>query len=455
MGWPTPSTMAMESTQAGECEKGEQAIGHRLSAIGKGGAILAGLTADGQRPIALCLFALSLCLLCLRLWYSDAAEEWRLRQLPLAALERRAAAGQADFHTALVLGERLTDAGRYEEAERTFRKLIEAGPENWLAYTRLGTLLAHTGRQSEAFQVLMIPVSRSPGLAEAHLALGDLYLSRQVYPQSIRELETALRLDPSRDAAWYQLSQCYDALAQPTRARHALERAMRCNPRSDQYPVELARLLRKAGQPDAARSLLTRALTLNPASAPAHYTQGEMLAERPARAGMQAAAAEFRTTLRAAPGYPPAHYQLGLLAMRQDNWAAAAAELEAALQVAPAFEEAAFNLARAYDRLGRPADARRERALFVRLSKQEQQILDLRARIGFGGDDPVTYLRLARAYRAAGELDRAYETLLSALQRFPRDPAAQAEIRAVAALTGRTAASGRRKWDQGWDGGSP
>jgi tetratricopeptide (TPR) repeat protein len=190
---------------------------------------------------------------------------------------------------------------------------------------------------------------------------------------------------------------------------------------------------------------LTRALALNPESAPAHYTLGEILAEQPDSAGMRAAAAEFRTTLRAAPGYPPAHYQLGLLAMRQGERATAAAEFEAALKVAPRFEEAAFNLARAYDRLGRPEDARRERALFVRLSRQEQQILDLRARIGFGGDDPPTYLRLARAYRAAGELDRASETLVSALQRFPRDRATLAEMRAVAALTGQRPAVGNRE----------
>src|SRR6266571_1487020 len=128
MGRPTSSTTVMASTQAGGCEKGERAIGRRLPAISKGRAILAGPTAGGLRPIALCLFALSLCLLCLRLWYSDAAEEWRLRRLPLRALERRAAAGQADFHAALILGERLTDAGRYEEAERTLRKLIGADP---------------------------------------------------------------------------------------------------------------------------------------------------------------------------------------------------------------------------------------------------------------------------------------------------------------------------------------
>jgi hypothetical protein len=59
------------------------------------------------------------------LWFTDAAEAWRLRRAPLAELERRAAAGQLDFRGALILGTRLLNAGRYPEAERQLRKLIE------------------------------------------------------------------------------------------------------------------------------------------------------------------------------------------------------------------------------------------------------------------------------------------------------------------------------------------
>jgi tetratricopeptide (TPR) repeat protein len=381
-----------------------------------------------------------LVLLGLRLWTSPAAEERRLRREPLDGLQQRVTAGQGDFRAATVLGERLAEAGRHEEAEPVFRKLIAADAENWPAYVQLGLLLARTGRQSEAFQVLMIPASRRPQFVEARLALGDLYLSRQAYPQAIREFEAAVRQDPALDEAWFKLSRCFDSLARPTPARHALEQAIRHDPRDDRYPVELARLLLKAGQPEAARKLLDRALTLNPNSPTAHYTLGEILAARPGSSAMTAAEAEFRATLRVAPGFPPAHYQLGLLAMRQRQWGAAAGEFEATLKASPGFKEARFNLARAYDRLGRAREARQQRALFARHSEQEQQILDLRNRIGFGGDDLKTYVRLARAYRAAGELGRAHETLVAALQRWPNDPAARSEMRAVAALTGRSAA---------------
>jgi tetratricopeptide (TPR) repeat protein len=381
------------------------------------------------------------------LWFTDAAEAWRLRRVPLAELEQRAAAGQLDFRGALVLGTRLLNAGRYPEAERQLRKLIEADRDNGAAYAQLGTLLAHTGRQSEAFQVLMIAVNRRPDLPDGHLALGDLYLARQAYPNAIRELRAALRLDPRLDNAWYQLSLCYDELAQPTRAREALEQATRLNPRDDRYQVDLARLLWRHGEPEAARDHLQHALAVNPDSAPAHYTLAEMLLSQPGSTHPELAMAEshLRTALRLAPGYPPARYQLGMLAMRRRQWTAAAAEFEAALKFAPAFKEAIFNLARAYDRQGRAADAERQRARFARLTEQEQQILDLRARIGFGPEDAALYFRLARAYRAAGELDRAYETLVSGLQRAPHDTTARAELRALARLTGRQVVAGTEK----------
>src|SRR5581483_1356814 len=46
---------------------------------------------------------LALGLISLRFWFSPSGEEWRLRRAPLEELERRVAAGQADFRTALML----------------------------------------------------------------------------------------------------------------------------------------------------------------------------------------------------------------------------------------------------------------------------------------------------------------------------------------------------------------
>src|SRR5438105_4034048 len=71
--------MAMASTQAGECNKTK---GRRQKV-------------KARKIGYFFAFTFAFCLLLARLWYSDAAEEWRLRRLPLPALERRAAARPA------------------------------------------------------------------------------------------------------------------------------------------------------------------------------------------------------------------------------------------------------------------------------------------------------------------------------------------------------------------------
>jgi len=385
-----------------------------------------------------------LALVAVRLWFSEGAEEWRLARTPLPELLRRSAEGRLDARGTFALAARLAAAGRDTEAEPLLRRLITVDPDYDAAYARLGALLARTGRQTEAFQVLTYAVKRGPRAPEPHLALADLYWSRQAYPQAIRELRAAVRLEPGRSDAWYLMAQCYDELHQPTRAREALEQAERLSPRDARVQVDLARLRWKHGEPAAAERHLRGALEVEPESPHAHYTMAEVLLSRPGSSPERLAEAEehLRRALRAAPGYPPAHYQLGMIASRRGEWPAAAAEFEAALRVAPSFQEALFNLARAYDRMGRSREARRLRERFARLSDQEQQILDLRTRIGFGDAGADVYLRLARAYRAAGDLDRAYETLASLLQRSPTHPAARAERAEIARLTGRRGGPG-------------
>jgi tetratricopeptide (TPR) repeat protein len=354
-------------------------------------------------------------------------------------LERRAAEGRLDARGTFFLAVRLMEAEQDAQAEPLLRKLLTVEPNHDRAYARLGALLARTGRRAEAFQVLTYAVNRRPRRPDPHLALADLYWARQAYPQAVRELQAAVRLDPRRDDAWYLMAQCYDELQQPTRAREALEKAARINPEDARVQVDLARLRWKHGESEPAEAHLRRALTSDPQSPHAHYTLAEVLLSRPGTRPEQLATAEghLRAALKAAPGYPPAHYQLGMIATRRGDWSTAAKEFEAALTVAPRFQEALFNLARARDRLGHAEEAARLRARFARLSDQEQQILDLRTRIGFGDESPALYLRLARAYRAAGDLDRAYETLTSLLQRAPAHTAARAEREELARRTGR------------------
>ncbi|MGB7846910.1 MAG: tetratricopeptide repeat protein [Candidatus Acidiferrum sp.] len=72
------------------------------------------------------------------------------------------------------------------------------------------------------------------------------------------------------------------------------------------------------------------------------------------------------------PKSPLAHYALGRLLFANEKWAQCARELELARQMAPNNFRVHFDLARAYQKLGRMADADRENAAFEKLKNKEE-----------------------------------------------------------------------------------
>ena len=64
---------------------------------------------------------------------------------------------------------------------------------------------------------------------------------------------------------------------------------------------------------------------------------------------------------------------LGQIKLERKDLAGAIAELETAVKLEPASPSVHYTLARAYQRAGRVADARRERAEFSRLERLQQE----------------------------------------------------------------------------------
>jgi len=73
------------------------------------------------------------------------------------------------------------------------------------------------------------------------------------------------------------------------------------------------------------------------------------------------------------PGDFATHITLGRVMLGTDDAVGAAKELELAIRLAPAVPEAHFMLASAYSRLGRKADADKEREEFQRLKKLSER----------------------------------------------------------------------------------
>ena len=117
--------------------------------------------------------------------------------------------------------------GRYDEAERAFRKVVELVPDNVRGLANLGALLNAQGRPDEAVGHLQHAMSVRPTYAAAsNLALVEFDRGR--YAEAARAYEQALALDDRDYRVWRNLALSrYWAPGERPRAEEAFARAAR------------------------------------------------------------------------------------------------------------------------------------------------------------------------------------------------------------------------------------
>jgi tetratricopeptide (TPR) repeat protein len=98
-----------------------------------------------------------------------------------------------------LLGDVLTEAGRYEEAERMLREAIDhpggLKVDTVLALEDLGSVLMDTGRFEEAQRCFRDAADILPGRSPSATGMAEVLLRQRIYPQNaLRHAETALNM---------------------------------------------------------------------------------------------------------------------------------------------------------------------------------------------------------------------------------------------------------------------
>ena len=113
--------------------------------------------------------------------------------------KRTAGTVTAPLHTAMA--ELLLREGRFEEAERAYRKISAELGDNVTSLVNYGATLKHLGRFDEAEPVLRRAVSLDPQRYSAWSNLGCVMLEKQRYDDAIAALSNAIRINPSHAAS--------------------------------------------------------------------------------------------------------------------------------------------------------------------------------------------------------------------------------------------------------------
>jgi arylsulfatase A-like enzyme/Tfp pilus assembly protein PilF len=209
-------------------------------------------------------------------------------------------------------------------------------------------------RFDEALPVLRAVLARDPSNAYAHQVLGNVYFSRGEDAKALGEYRALATLVPTNAYAHHWIALCYLRLGQPDKALAETDAALALDPKDCDTRVLRASILASRGAVDAAVAELRAAIATDPVKGKIRLDLAKLLVE----AGRLAEARhEYEAALAERADYAPALADLGALDAKEGRLEEAVTTLARALALDPSDYGARINLARVYERLGRPADA--------------------------------------------------------------------------------------------------
>ncbi|NLG83010.1 MAG: tetratricopeptide repeat protein [Firmicutes bacterium] len=277
--------------------------------------------------------------------------------LPLTiapALADRAAA-EKHYRAALELSK--TDIGK---AEAEFRAAIAEDGKYVPALLGLARLLLEAkGEPAEAVVYLDRALAQDAENFEAHLMKGVCLLrigGKDPLAEALESFKEAVRIQPDSPAAHRLLALTHAALGEAEEARKEYETAVRLAPDDAQVRFELGMLLVNMGRPAEAVPYLEKAAALGP-KAPEYPWALGMTYKKMKKYAEAIATLEKAATLATGRMKAGILSDLGTVHAEKKDYKSAIACYERALKESPEFAPAHYNLACAYARQGKVAEA--------------------------------------------------------------------------------------------------
>jgi len=230
-------------------------------------------------------------------------KERPIRAEELAAASASPPPGQVilSVDEALEVALQLHRNGSLEPAEKLYRKVIAAAPENLNALHYLGVLCHQQRRNAEAAESIQRIIELDPQNADAHNNLGNVLEGLGKLTEAEACYRRAIDLKPDHDPACNNLGVILMAQMKVAEALGAYRRAVALAPDSADYRYNMGNALRKSGNIEEAVDAYRKAVELNPDHTGARQGWARSLIQ----AGRRDEAAEvFEEWLRKDPGNP-------------------------------------------------------------------------------------------------------------------------------------------------------
>jgi serine/threonine-protein kinase len=145
---------------------------------------------------------------------------------------------------------------KWAEAEREYRRCLEALPNYATARNYYASMLTQLGRFEEALREWKIGQDLDPLSLVIRAATGWCYYYARRYDEAIREARKSLEMDPTFVIALRVFGLVYEATGKPSESIEAFQKAVDFSGGATAYKAELARILARAGREADARRIL-------------------------------------------------------------------------------------------------------------------------------------------------------------------------------------------------------
>jgi tetratricopeptide (TPR) repeat protein len=304
-------------------------------------------------------------------------------------------AGPADTRQIFEHGQHALETGDLGAAEKAFRAVLAAEPDNVGAHGNLAVVYMRRKDWKPALEQLQAAERLAPKMPGIRLNIGLAYYRQGDYQRAIAPFESVLRDQPDSVQARYLLGLCYFFKERYAEAAGTLEPLWRHESENLNYLYVVSIAANKAGLKDLDQRATARLIEIGHDSAEFHLIIGKAHAG----AGMyDQAMEEFQTAARLDAKLPLVHYFLGTEYRRRNDFERAKQEFLKDIAIAP-------DVAYDYDELGAVCFALDQVAEAARYYKEA-----LRLDAGLGTSD----YGLAKIYKQQGKYAAALEALRGA-----------------------------------------
>ena len=168
---------------------------------------------------------------------------------------------------------------KYEEAEKSFKKVIELNPDNARAHNIRGTLVQILGKLDEAEESYRKAIELKPDYAEAFFNLGNEQNRLARLDEAEASLKKAIELKPDYADAYNNLSLTLDRLGRSEEAVAILRKVIGFKPYYAKAYSNLGNILQGEHKLDEAEKTYRKAIELKPDYAEAYTNLGNTFKE--------------------------------------------------------------------------------------------------------------------------------------------------------------------------------